>query len=149
MSDRLPDWATVAMGHGTHSRFARHIRIEQPSHSIKGRYTIGPSARDHRPPLYDMPLDQVVGQTSSSASFETRSSAIAAEVWIMANEEDGSEGDPAGHKRHLSSDGKNISKNKPISVAAKSYMGRIQISIVSTGHTISERPLMRCPRAAI
>ncbi|PWN19961.1 hypothetical protein BCV69DRAFT_299719 [Microstroma glucosiphilum] len=144
MTDRLPEWATVALSGGvTHSRYARHIRIEQPSHSIKGRYTIGPAAQDHRPPLYDAPLEQVVGQTSSSASFETKGSAISAEVWIMGDDklqEGGAEEGPALHRRRKSfdeqrkggvtaGDSPSRGKNQPVSVAAKSYMGRIHLSI--------------------
>lgn len=158
MTDRLPEWATVALSGGvTHSRYARHIRIEQPSHSIKGRYTIGPAAQDHRPPLYDPPLEQVVGQTSSSASFETKGSAISAEVWIMGDEkmqEGGAEEGPALHRRRNSLDeqrkggakaGESPSrgKNQPVSVAAKSYMGRIHLSIVSTAVRVSQ-PSMFC-----
>lgn len=136
----LPDWATVKLSNGlTHSRYARHVRIEQPSHSIKGRYTIGPAAVDHRPPLYDMPVEQVTRQTSSSASFETRSSAIQVEVWIMGDDDkldaSGELSHAATHRKGPSSsitkDGTLVSKNKPVSVAAKSYMGRISMSIVS------------------
>ncbi|CAO1616323.1 unnamed protein product [Sympodiomycopsis kandeliae] len=134
----LPSWATVQLGHGlTHSRYARHVRIEQLSHSIKGRYTIGPAAKDHHPPLFDMPVEQVTRQTSSSASFETRSSAISVEVWIMGDDDKNDpEGDLASALTHrngpaaaLKKDGTVVSKNKPVSVAAKSYMGRIHMAI--------------------
>lgn len=137
---QLPDWATVKLGNGvTHSRYARHVRIEQLSHSIKGRYTIGPAAVDHRPPLYDMPVEEVTRQTSSSASFETRSSAIAVEVWIMGDQDqldaNGELTHASTHRKgpnsSLTKDGQMVSRNKPVSVAAKSYMGRIQMSIVS------------------
>lgn len=142
----LPDWATVKLGNGmTHSRYARHVRIEQLSHSIKGRYTIGPAAADHHPPLYDMPVEEVTRQTSSSASFETRSSAIAVEVWIMGDDDklnpNGELAYASTHRKgpsaSMTKEGTLVSKNKPVSVAAKSYMGRIQMSIVSINRNVT------------
>lgn len=150
----LPDWATVQLSHGfTHSRYARHVRIEQPSHSIKGRYAIGPAAVDHWPPLFDLPAEEVVRKSSSSASFETRSSAIAVEVWIMGDDYElnsGTEkscnsensehckGDNPGRLSPINEaqgtdlkEGHLVSRTKPVNLAAKSYFGRIQMSIVS------------------
>ncbi|CAO1618304.1 unnamed protein product [Parajaminaea phylloscopi] len=126
--EALPAWARVDLGSGhVHSRFARHIRVEQPSHSIKGKYCVGITAPDHFPPLFDRPVEQVVKQSSASASFETKGSAIDVELWIMGDPKTEAQIGPEQHRQGITE--KTPAKGLPVSVAAKSYMGRVHVSI--------------------
>ena len=61
----------------------RHLFIDWPSASIKGLYTIGASLPDVSPPLFDMPLPEVVQDNAASAMFKTRSSPINVTVNIL------------------------------------------------------------------
>ncbi|KAL4399646.1 hypothetical protein ACI68E_004029 [Malassezia pachydermatis] len=61
----------------------RHLRIDWPSASIKGRYAIGASVPDMRPPLYDMPSHKDMAENASSAVFLTKSSPINATVHVL------------------------------------------------------------------
>lgn len=137
--ETLPTWARVDLGHGlVHSRFARHIRVEQPSHSIKGKYIIGVTAPDHFPPLFDAPVEQVVRQSSASASFETKGSAIAAEIWIMGDPKVEEKIGPDQHRLGLEE--ASPAKGLPVSVSGKSSMGRVQLSVVSIRQPLMKRP---------
>lgn len=61
----------------------RHLRIDWPSSSIKGRFAIGPSVPDRQPPLYDMPAPNDVSQNSASAVFLTKTSPINVTVHVL------------------------------------------------------------------
>lgn len=61
----------------------RHLRIDWPSSTIKGRFAIGPSVPDMRPPLYDMPSPEDVQQNSSSAVFRSKTSPINVTVQVL------------------------------------------------------------------
>ncbi|WFD28915.1 hypothetical protein MNAN1_003931 [Malassezia nana] len=61
----------------------RHLRIDWPSSSIKGRFAIGPSVPDRQTPLYDMPAPNDVSQNSASAVFLTKTSPINVTVHVL------------------------------------------------------------------
>ncbi|WFD24959.1 hypothetical protein MEQU1_003666 [Malassezia equina] len=61
----------------------RHLRIDWPSSTIKGRFAIGPSVPDMQPPLYDMPSSQDVELNSSSAVFLSKTSPINVVVQVL------------------------------------------------------------------
>ncbi|WFC96414.1 hypothetical protein MBRA1_003071 [Malassezia brasiliensis] len=61
----------------------RHLFIDWPSASVKGLYTIGACMPDVSPPLFDMPLPEVVQDNAASAVFKTRSSPINVTVNIL------------------------------------------------------------------
>lgn len=61
----------------------RHLYIDWPGASIKGTYTIGASVPDVSPPLYDLPLREVVQDNAASAVFHSRTSPIQVTVNVM------------------------------------------------------------------
>ena len=61
----------------------RHLCIDWPSSSIKGNYTIGATARDMLPPLYDMPARDVTEENATSAVFRSRLSVIHVTVNVL------------------------------------------------------------------
>lgn len=61
----------------------RHLRIDWPSSTIKGRFAIGPNVPDMQPPLYDMPSSQDAQQNASSAVFLSRTSPINVTVQVL------------------------------------------------------------------
>lgn len=96
----------------------RHIYIEQHSQSIKGQYSVSPFSEDARPPRYDMPKPAMVAESSSSANFETSSSAVNVTVWV------------------LSADGEQIQRSKPekrpgkpVVITGKTTMGNLKIDV--------------------
>jgi hypothetical protein len=67
---------------------ARHVHIEQKTQSIKGSYSISPFAKDAYPPLYDMPTEEATTDNTSSATFETKDSAVAVRVWVIGKSDE-------------------------------------------------------------
>lgn len=72
-----------AIMHEDSEQPVRHLFIDWPSASIKGAYTIGASVPDAVPPLFDMPLPEVVQDNAASAVFKTRSSPINVVVNVL------------------------------------------------------------------
>ncbi|KAI3617123.1 hypothetical protein CBS9595_003032 [Malassezia furfur] len=68
----------------------RHLFIDWPSASVKGLYTIGASMPDVSPPLFDLPLPEIVQDNAASAVFKTRSSPINVTVNILHGQGGGS-----------------------------------------------------------
>lgn len=104
----------------------RHLNIHHNSQSIKGSFAISPLAEDVYPPLYDMPKEASTKNNTSSATFETKNSAIGVTVWIIGE-------DPVVRK--TSEQGK--PKGKPVSIEAKSTMGHMKLVIVSQSSSSS------------
>lgn len=61
----------------------RHLRIEWPRTSIKGRFAIGSSVPEKQPPLYDSPDDKDVKMHSASAVFQSKSSPVHVVVYVL------------------------------------------------------------------
>lgn len=99
----------------------RHIYIHHGSQSIKGTYAISPLAENVYPPVYDMPKEHATRHNTSSATFETKNSAIGATVWITGKNPLVREPAPESGKP----------KGKPVSVEARSNMGSLKLVIVS------------------
>jgi hypothetical protein len=98
----------------------RHLYIHHNSQSIKNNFAISPLAEDVYPPLYDMPKEASIKNNTSSATFETKNSAIGVTVWIIGD-------DPV--IRQAAELGK--PKGKPVSIEAKSTMGHMKLVVVS------------------
>jgi len=100
---------------------ARHIYIHHTSQSIKGNFAISPLAEDVYPPKYDLPTDVATKNNTSSATFETKNSAIGVRVWIIGNDPLVREAKDSGSKAVA----------KPVSIYAKTYIGHIKVEVVS------------------
>lgn len=98
----------------------RHLYIHHASQSIKGQYSISPLADDEYPPKYDLPTEVATSSNASSATFETKNSAIAVTVWIHGE-------DPLVREKR----DKGAQAGKPVSVYAKTYLGHIKVEVVS------------------
>lgn len=86
-----------------------------------------------------MPQETVTSQSASSASFESSSSAIGVEVWIMGDDTKAEE--KLGQDttvRLQGPEGEAPSKTKPVSVNAKSTLGRVHVAVP---RYTSSRPL--------
>ncbi|PWN46170.1 hypothetical protein IE81DRAFT_344225 [Ceraceosorus guamensis] len=145
--DTLPPWAFTALETAKQvsgRKVARHIRIEQPSQSIKGIYCISPLVADLHPPIYDRPCDTQLENCSSSAWFEGRGSPVNVTVVVQGD------GDEEAHAKvkeaaqnenleqlTLQSEkvvgqrkvGGATEKRRPVGIHAKSYMGSVRVAI--------------------
>lgn len=99
------------------SKSYRHIHIDWPNASIKKAITIGASAPDASPPVYDRPLSANENDYASSCVLITKSSPIHATVHILKE------------KKPVDSS-PSSSKAKPILVSAKTgAVGSISLTI--------------------
>lgn len=97
----------------------RHIYICQQSQSVKGQYSVSPHSEDVHPPKYDLPKADMVAEASSSANFETSSSAVNVTVWVHGEGDD----DAAIARKPRSQ------KIKPVIVRAKTTMGNLKLDV--------------------
>lgn len=147
--EALPPWAFTALETAKQvsgRKVARHIRIEQPSQSIKGVFCISPVVDDLHPPIYDKPCETQLNNCSSSAWFEGRSGPVNVTVVVQG---DGDEETHAKVKeaaqnedlQQLTAESEKVrgqrkmggaaEKRKPVGIHAKSYMGSVRVAIVS------------------
>lgn len=119
----------------------RHIHIDWPNASIKKTLSIGASAPDASPPIYDRPLAQNESSTASSCVLITKSSPINATVFVSP--EPSPSPTEAAQKPVLISakTGSVGSVNltipsytgaRPLTIKAKSYNGNITIYLPSS-----------------
>ncbi|UZJ56672.1 hypothetical protein CBS101457_005992 [Exobasidium rhododendri] len=113
-----PDNWTALVSGDSRPEPVRHINIYHTSQSIKGQYAISPLAEDLFPPRYDLPTEVATSNNTSSATFETKNSAIGVKVWILGNDTLVREPKEAGKK-----------VGKPVSVYAKTYIGHIKVEV--------------------
>ncbi|WFD21215.1 hypothetical protein MCAP1_003476 [Malassezia caprae] len=103
----------------------RHLRIDWPSSTIKGRFAIGPSVPDMQPPLYDMPSPQDVQQNASSAVFLSRTSPINVTVQVLH-----------GQGTHMSQGAPDVSKMNPVQALQAMQRQAVFVSGKSTHNSV-------------
>ncbi|KAN0066252.1 hypothetical protein ACQY0O_000346 [Thecaphora frezii] len=91
----------------------RHLYIDWPHQAIKKTFTIGVSAEDPHPPIFDLPPSEVKERNAASCMLVTKASPIHATVHVLKGLRD--RGD------------KNL--GKPVSVSAKSVVGNVTLSV--------------------
>lgn len=108
----------------------KHLYIEQTSQSIKGRYSISPFSEDIYPPKFDPPKDETKNESSSSANFETHSSAVNVTVWVHGEHGKSSnvEAEEGWSEDHIHRAPK-LSGSKPVLIMAKTTMGNLKIEV--------------------
>lgn len=116
----LPPAHWTALVSNEKPKAVRHIYIDQQTQSIKGQYSISPDAQDVYPPKYDPPKEELKRESTSSANFETHSSAVNVTVWVHGPDEIVRAPKSAG---------------RPVVVMAKTRMGNLKIDL----------PLYTCP----
>ncbi|EPQ32177.1 uncharacterized protein PFL1_00374 [Pseudozyma flocculosa PF-1] len=91
----------------------RHLFVSWPHQAIKKTFTIGVSAEDPNPPIFDMPQREVTERSAASCVLVTKHSPINATVHIIKGVRD--RGD------------KNL--GKPVTVSAKSVLGNVVLKV--------------------
>ena len=104
----------------------RHLHIDWSNSSIKGVFAIGAAVPDMRPPLYDMPLPDVVNNNAASAVFRTRTSPINVSVQVLhCRGQDASTPDPNPSASALS----NATRRNTVLINAKSWRNSVCVHV--------------------